>query len=119
MKATPLATWPDIPERVGFPLRGTRPMKQKTRPTISSSGRHAPTGRLADRELAGILLADDGIHAKVQHRSVRKPRVSKGQTELKRREHRAAVHLGIPFERLEEDLPSPGGRRRHRRSVLF
>jgi hypothetical protein len=42
------------------------------------------------------------------------PFVSEGRTELKQREHRAATHLGIPFGRLEGDLPSQG-RRHHRR----
>lgn len=114
MKATPLATWPDIPKRAGIPLRGTHPTERKTHQAISSNGRHAPIGRLPERELAEILLANGGIRANVQRRSVWRPCVSEGRTELKQREHRAATHLGIPFGRLEEDLPSQG-RRYHRR----
>lgn len=93
MKVTPLATWPGIPKRVGILPRGTHPAEQKTHLAISSSGKHAPIGRLQKRELAEILAANGGIRANVQHRSVRKPCVLEGRSELKQREHRAATRL--------------------------
>ena len=113
MKRTPLATWPDIPRRVEIPLRGIHSAERKTHLAISSSGRHAPTGRLRARELSEILPANGGIRANAQRRSVWRCCVSEDRTELKQHKHRATTRLGIPLGRLGGDLPSQG-RRYHR-----